>query len=109
MHSHTHADLSRLSYSELREEMLANIQAFGELDLPFQPWLALPYGREIPAVSMQSLKKELGITRFFGIRSHIADNVAHNILWQRISIEAEGFDPILDLQVKPLLRRPKLR
>lgn len=109
LHSHSHADLSRLSYTQIKQEMLANIQAFEELDLPFKPWLALPYGREISDVSMQSLKKELGISRFFGIRSHIGDNLSSHILWQRVSIEAEGFDPVLDLQVKPLLRRPKRR
>ncbi|MGI6198352.1 MAG: polysaccharide deacetylase family protein [Candidatus Cloacimonadaceae bacterium] len=109
LHSYSHADLSRLSYTELKGEVLANIQAFEELDLPYQPWLALPYGREISAVNMQSLKKELGISRFFGIRSHLGDNLPHNILWQRVSIEAKGFDAILDLQLKPLVRRRKSR
>ena len=109
LHSHSHADLSRLSYAEIKQEMQDNIRVFKELGLPYKPWLALPYGREISDASMQSLKKELGISRFFGIRSHIGDNLASNLLWQRISIEAKGFDPFLDLQVKPLLRRPKRR
>jgi len=39
----------------------------------------------------------------------MGDNLPHKILWQRISIEAKGFDPVLDLQVKPLLRTPKRR
>lgn len=109
LHSHSHADLSRLSYTEIKQEVLDNIRAFEELELPYRPWLALPYGREISDVSMQSLRKELGISRFFGIRSHMGDNLPHKILWQRISIEAKGFDPVLDLQVKPLLRTPKRR
>lgn len=109
LHSHTHADLSRLSYAELKEEIVANIRVFEELDLPFRPLLALPYGREISAVNMQSLKKELGISRFFGVVSHLADNLPKNILWQRVSIEKKGFDAVFDLELTPLLRKPRMR
>ncbi len=109
LHSQSHADLSRLSYQQLKQELQENIQAFEALSLTFQPWLALPYGREISDASMHSLKKELGISRFFGIRSHIGNNLSQSILWQRISIEASGFDPVFEMLLKPLLRMPKKR
>jgi len=114
LHSHSHADTSRLGYEELKAEIMDNIGAFDEYNLPWQPWLAFPYGRECSLQAMIRLRQELGIQSFFGIRCRWQDNRPGDLLWQRSGIEAEGFNIWRDLYAKPVyrsltpLRKPKL-
>lgn len=107
LHSNSHADLSRLAYPELKQELLLNIVALEHHKLPWQPWLAFPYGRQIGMEDMLRLRGELGIQRFWGIRCVTGDNHPNNLLWQRIGLETDGFAPWLEMLLKPVARRLK--
>ena len=107
LHSHSHADLSRLRYPELKQELLHNIAALERHNLPWHPWLAFPYGRQVSMEHMLGLREELGIKRFLGIRFVVGDNRPDDLLWQRISLETGGFTPWRDLLLKPVVRRLK--
>jgi len=107
LHSHTHADLSRLGFKDLKQELLLNIEALEQRSLPWQPWLAFPYGRQCSMEHMRKLRQELGIERFFGIRFQSGDNRPEDLLWQRIGMETDGFTTWRDLLLKPFVRRLK--
>ena len=104
LHGNTHADFSRLSYSEIRDEIVNNIKALEDVKLQWKPWLAFPYGRQCSTWNMDKLSRELGIERFFGIRCRWNDNRPGELLWQRCSIEMESFNPWRELMLKPLYR-----
>jgi peptidoglycan/xylan/chitin deacetylase (PgdA/CDA1 family) len=107
LHSHSHADLSRLAYPELKQELLLNIAALECYKLPWQPWLAFPYGRQVSKEYMLRLRGELGIQRFLGIRFVTGDNRPNELLWQRIGLETDGFTPWREMLLKPVARRLK--
>lgn len=107
LHGNSHADLSRLSYSEIRDEIVNNIKALEAARLQWKPWLAFPFGRQCSTRNMEKLRRELGIERFFGIRCRWNDNRPRELLWQRCSIETESFNPWRDLLLKPLYREAR--
>jgi len=107
LHSNSHADLSRLAYPELKQELLLKIAALERYQLPWQPWLAFPYGRQIGMENMLRLRGELGIQCLFGIRYVTGNNLPNDLLWQRIGLETDGFAPWREMLLKPVARRLK--
>lgn len=107
LHSHTHADFSRLSAAEIDRELRNNRNAMEDMGLPVQGIFAFPYGRTSPNDDIERLCRKHNLLLTLGIRYSSRDNIRLNHLWQRQSLEFAGSGWRRELLIKPYLRTCK--
>ena len=107
LHSHSHADVSRLSYPQICDELHKNKEALSDAGFEPLPFFAFPYGRECSPGLLSDLCKDTSLKACLGIRYRSFDNHPKSRLWQRVSLEHCPFPSLKELWLVPRLRRLK--
>lgn len=104
LHSHSHADFSRLSYPQMLSELKRNQAQLSRYIHRPAPFFAFPYGRQCSADLIPKLCRDMSLKATLGLRFRICDNRRQNALWQRIPLEN-----VKALSIQQLLLRPVAR
>lgn len=107
LHSHSHADFSRLDYRQMLHEIRHNRDILSDSGYKPAPFFAFPYGRECDRNLLPNLCREASIKACLGLRYRITDNRQQSPLWQRISLEHCTIPSVKELVLKPALRGVK--
>lgn len=109
LHSHSHADFSRLSYPQILNELRANQALLADYVRQPVPFFAFPYGRECKGDLIPKLCRDAGLKAALGFRYRISDNRRQNALWQRLPLESAHALSLEQLLLRPLARVLKPR
>jgi peptidoglycan/xylan/chitin deacetylase (PgdA/CDA1 family) len=104
LHSQSHADFGRLSYPDMRRELIMNREALSEAGFTPSPFFAFPYGRQCDDGLLPALCRDASLKACLGFRYRYRDNRQDHILWQRISLEQHPFPGLKELVLRPGLR-----
>jgi peptidoglycan/xylan/chitin deacetylase (PgdA/CDA1 family) len=104
LHSHSHADFSRLSYAQMSSEIEQNQIALAQFNLRPAPFFGFPYGRQCQGDLIPKLCRDTGLLACLGFRYRIDDNRRQNQLWQRSHLEHSDALSLEQLLWRPLLR-----
>ncbi|MCB5253694.1 MAG: polysaccharide deacetylase family protein [Candidatus Cloacimonadaceae bacterium] len=104
LHSHSHADFSRLSYPQMRAEIKQNQTQLSRYIHRPAPFFAFPYGRQCSADLIPKLCRDMNLKAALGFRYRICDNRRQNALWQRIPLENADVLSFEQLLLRPVAR-----
>lgn len=107
LHSHTHADFSKLSLEEMDFELQNNRNAMDNMGLQMKGIFAFPYGRICAPGSLSHVCRQNNLLVTLGIRYSSRDNIRPGYLWQRQTLEFCGTGWRKELHLKPYLRTCK--
>ena len=107
LHSHSHPDFSRLDKIAVSAEINDNLNALEGLKLPYQRFLALPYGLPPKPEIEPILKAELKLKALLGTRYSKGDNQKSPFRWQRQNLERSAPLNLVEFFLKPHLRNWK--
>jgi peptidoglycan/xylan/chitin deacetylase (PgdA/CDA1 family) len=103
-HGFSHADLSRLSYEQIKGEIVQAGEVLNSLSGGVVSLFAFPYTRSCDPALLPRLARETGIEAFFGGRYSLSDNRGRSLLWQRQKLELPWRQYVAELYLKPGLR-----
>ncbi|MEN6445515.1 MAG: polysaccharide deacetylase family protein [Candidatus Cloacimonas sp.] len=104
IHSWSHPDFGRLTFSEAFTEIDKCYSAMKESGLPCQNYFAYPYGRPASKEMETKLKENLDLAATFGIRYKLGDNQFSETRWQRIKMDGSKMENTMQFLIAPCLR-----